>query len=91
MNIKETGNYNEGFWKTIHPIALIRDETGDTLAFFCEEGDECAFLIKKRVPKEELDVFMDNAIAKLQKGIELFEKYKKGEIDNVNQWDGESP
>ena len=68
------------------------EETGETrYVIYLPRKERCWNSVEdgEIVPKEQLNDFIDNAIAKMKKGIELFEKYKKGEIDHVYYWDND--
>ena len=89
--IKETKNYDRLFWNFNYPVQLLRDEDTKEVSYiiYLPRKERCWDSLEdgETIPKEELDDFIDNSIAKFEKAIELFKKFKKGDIDHVVYWD----
>lgn len=88
--IKETKNYDKLFWEYNYPVQLWKDDNGEVSYVIllprkerCWNSDEDG----EKIPKDEVNQFIDNSIEKFKTAIELFEKFKKGEIDHVYYWD----
>jgi hypothetical protein len=83
----ETESFPPYFWEFNYPVSLVRRDDGSVefVAYSprklrCYEGDEPA-------PADEVEQFIDNSILKMQRAIELFEEFKRGEIDEFRYWE----
>ena len=86
--MKKTETFSETFWAFNYPVQLWKDEETGKVSFvgYMPRKESC-FHSDDFIPEEELNDFIDNSIEKLEKGIELFKKFKAGEIDLVYYWD----
>jgi len=94
FKIKPTESYDENFWIYNYPVQLWRDEETKEVSYviYKPRKENCwnSSNDNESIPKEELNDFIDNSIAKFKKAIDLFEKFKRKEIDNVYYFDSDN-
>ena len=94
FEIKPTESFDDNFWTYNYPVQLWRDEETKDVSYviYQPRKERCwnSNDDNETIPKEELNDFIDNSIAKLKKAIDLFEKFKKGDVDCVYYFDSDN-
>lgn len=89
--MKFTESFDKTFWEYNYPVQLYKDEETKEITYVIYKPRKNACWDSaeedETIPKEELNDFIDNSIEKLETAIELFKKFKAGEIDHIYYWD----